>query len=293
MSIISMTGYGKSESHIQGCPCTIEVRSVNNRFLDINSRLPKNLMQMETSIKECIRKRITRGSLSVSITLGQGEKGNIPVGYSGAAVEAFVRIADEIKAKYNLEGEVKLEQVLALPDVLQYNDASEDSSSLETHILENLNVALDSLIAMREKEGANLALDLRLRVEHMDKILDQVKILDPQRIADWRDKFLERIKTLLGEVEIDPVRVVQEASIIADRLDINEEITRFKSHNKLFVAALKEGANQGKKLNFILQEMGREANTLGTKCQNAEIAAYAIELKDEVETIREQVMNIE
>jgi uncharacterized protein (TIGR00255 family) len=293
MSIISMTGYGKSESQIQGCPCTIEVRSVNNRFLDINCRLPKNLMQMETPIKETIRKRITRGSLSVSIAIGQGEKGNIPVSYSDAAVEAFVRIADEIKEKYHLEGEVRLEQVLALPDVLQYSDSSEETSALEAHLLENLNIALDSLTAMRKKEGANLALDLKIRVERMDKILDQVKILDPQRITDWRNKFQDRIKSLMGDAELDPVRVLQEASIIADRLDINEEITRFKSHNKLFLAALEEGFNQGKKLNFILQEMGREANTLGTKCQNAEIAAFAIQLKDEVETIREQVMNIE
>jgi uncharacterized protein (TIGR00255 family) len=127
----------------------------------------------------------------------------------------------------------------------------------------------------------------------MDTILDEVKVLDPERIVEWKQKFEERLQKLVGEAGLDPVRVTQEASIIADRLDINEEITRFKSHNKLFLATLEQGANQGKKLTFILQEMGREANTLATKCQSAKIAALAIRLKDSVETIREQTMNIE
>ena len=126
-----------------------------------------------------------------------------------------------------------------------------------------------------------------------DKILDEIQQLDPERIVEWKKKFEERLKALVGNAGIDPVRVVQEASIIADRLDINEEITRFKSHNKLFLSTLELGANQGKKLTFILQEMGREANTLATKCQSAKIAALAIQLKDSVETIREQTMNIE
>jgi uncharacterized protein (TIGR00255 family) len=146
---------------------------------------------------------------------------------------------------------------------------------------------------MREKEGLNLKKDLEARVHEMDTILDEVKVLDPERIVEWKQKFEERLQKLVGEAGLDPVRVTQEASIIADRLDINEEITRFKSHNKLFLATLEQGANQGKKLTFILQEMGREANTLATKCQSAKIAALAIRLKDSVETIREQTMNIE
>ena len=164
---------------------------------------------------------------------------------------------------------------------------------MEDLIHASLNRALQSLMQMREKEGLNLKKDLEARVYEMDKVLDEVRVLDPERIVEWKQKFEERLKALVGEAGLDPVRVTQEASVIADRLDINEEITRFKSHNKLFLSTLELGANQGKKLTFILQEMGREANTLATKCQSAKIAALAIRLKDSVETIREQTMNIE
>lgn len=145
---------------------------------------------------------------------------------------------------------------------------------------------------MREKEGANLASDLTARVNHLNAILDKIEILDPERIESWKVKFREKINTLMKDSNIDDVRLLQEACIMADKLDIHEEITRFKSHNKLFLEALAKGGAQGKNLGFILQEMGREANTLGTKCQSAEIAALAIELKNEIECIREQSMNI-
>ena len=181
---------------------------------------------------------------------------------------------------------------MALPNVLVYGADAEQKEN-EKRIKESLDKALQSLVQMREKEGLNLKSDLEKRVFAMDKILDEIQQLDPERIVEWKKKFEERLKALVGNSGIDPVRVVQEASIIADRLDINEEITRFKSHNKLFLSTLELGANQGKKLTFILQEMGREANTLATKCQSAKIAALAIQLKDSVETIRAQTMNIE
>ena len=287
-----MTGYGKDEFKLQGTLCTVEVRSVNNRFLEISSHLPKNISYLEFALKEEIKKHLARGSVNLTVTIGDGEESAIPSGYSADAVEAYLKIAKEIKEKYVLEGNPTLEQVLALPNVLLYEN-EENSKEVETELTESLSRALESLVRMREKEGANLAKDLETRVNEMDKVLDEIKILDPKRIIYWKEKFEERLKNLVGEAGLDPVRVAQEASIVADRLDINEEITRFKSHNKLFLATLAQGTNQGKKLTFILQEMGREANTLATKCQSAEIAALAIRLKDSVETIREQTMNIE
>lgn len=287
-----MTGYGKDEFKLQGTLCTVEVRSVNNRFLEISSHLPKSISYLEFALKEEIKKHLARGSVNLTVTIGDSEESAIPSGYSAEAVEAYLKIAKEIKEKYVLEGNPTLEQVLALPNVLLYEN-EENSKEVETELTESLSRALESLVRMREKEGANLAKDLETRVNEMDKVLDEIKELDPKRIIYWKEKFEERLKKLVGEAGLDPVRVAQEASIVADRLDINEEITRFKSHNKLFLATLAQGTNQGKKLTFILQEMGREANTLATKCQSAEIAALAIRLKDSVETIREQTMNIE
>ncbi len=292
MAILSMTGFGKSESMFNGISCVIEVRSVNNRFLDISCKLPKNLAYLENSFKNQIKDKLVRGSVIFSVTLGAGTAGNIPVSYNETAIEKFVEITKSMQAKFGIAGDIKLENILALPEVLQFSDSGSDNEALEKHLAAELDKALGQVTEMRAKEGANLAADLTNRVNHLNDVLSKVEVLDPQRIENWKVKFRDRLKVLLADTEIDEVRLLQEACIMADKLDIHEEITRFKSHNKLFLNALKEGGAQGKNLGFILQEMGREANTLGTKCQSAEIAALAIELKNEVECIREQSLNI-
>lgn len=292
MSIISMTGFGKSESTLNGTTCVIEVRSVNSRFLEISAKIPKNFAYLENDFKAQIKEKLARGSVNLSITLGEGSVGNIPVCYNETAVSKFIEITKAMQAKYGIAGEIKLEHILAIPEVLQFTDAGADNEAWEKHLKAELDKALDGVIAMREKEGANLAADLTKRVAHLEDVLAKVEVLDPQRIETWKVKFKERVDALMKDSEIDDVRLLQEACIMADKLDIHEEITRFHSHNKLFLDALKKGGAQGKNLGFILQEMGREANTLGTKCQSAEIAALAIELKNEIECIREQSLNI-
>ncbi len=293
MSLFSMTGYGKSESDFNGMPCTVEVRSVNNRFLDIVSKLPKELAYLETEIKNLIKSKLARGSVNIFITLGGNETASIPSSYNKELVEAIVKIANDIQNTYKINGEIRLEHLLNQPEIFSYKNDSSKEEALCKHILNETEKALDALIKMRKVEGDNLEKDLLKRLNVLDSTLDKIAVLDPLRIVSWKEKFQERLKALMGETEIDPARILQEASITADKLDINEEITRFKSHNLLFANAIKEGSSQGKKLNFILQEMGREANTLGTKCQDAEIQSLAILLKDEIESMREQVMNIE
>ena len=293
-----MTGFGKSESTLNGTTCVIEVRSVNSRFLEISAKIPKNFAYLENDFKAQIKEKLARGSVNLSITLGEGNIGNIPVCYNETAVSKFVEITkdmlNEMQAKYGdlIKHEIKLEHILAIPEVLQFTDAGADNEAWEKHLKAELDKALDGVIAMREKEGANLAADLTKRVAHLEDVLAKVEVLDPQRIETWKVKFKERVDALMKDSEIDDVRLLQEACIMADKLDIHEEITRFHSHNKLFLDALKKGGAQGKNLGFILQEMGREANTLGTKCQSADIAALAIELKNEIECIREQSLNI-
>ena len=288
-----MTGYGRSDSSWRDASFSVEVRSVNNRFLEVGCKLPKNLAHLETLLRTTVRAHLTRGSVTCIVTMGQGDKDTVPVAYNERMVQEYLRIAREIQAKHGLAGDISIAQLLTLPDLFQFTGSGADDQALEAHLVQQIEKALEALKAMRILEGKNLADDLRTRVHRLDTILDQIAVLDPGRIQYWRDRFTTRVQELMGETSLDPVRVLQEASIIADRLDITEEIIRFKSHNQLFLKALDEPSNQGKKLNFILQEMGREANTLGTKCQTAEIAALAIALKDEAETIREQVQNIE
>jgi len=287
-----MTGFGKSESNFNGVSCVIEVRSVNSRFLEISSKIPKNFAYLENDLKALIKDKLARGSVNLSITLGEGNVGNIPVCYNEAAIAKFVDITKAMQAKFGIKGEITLDHILTIPEVLLFTDAGADNEAWAQHLKAELSKALDGVIAMREKEGANLAADLEKRVAHLEDVLAKVEVLDPQRIETWKVKFKERVDALMKDSEIDDVRLLQEACIMADKLDIHEEITRFHSHNKLFLDALKKGGAQGKNLGFILQEMGREANTLGTKCQSAEIAALAIELKNEIECIREQSLNI-
>lgn len=293
MALLSMTGYGKSESLFEGVSCLVEVRSVNNRFLDVVCKLPKELSYFENEVKSCVKGKVLRGSINVSISLGNAESSCVPKSYNASAVEAILKMAEEMKTRYGLSGSLTVDQIFSFPNILQYDNLGEEEEALRKHLLSELDCALDKLILMRKEEGENLTRALCARIKILEQTLDEIEALEPLRIQIWKDKFLERLKNLMGDFEVDSARLLQEASIVADKLDINEEITRFRSHNKLFLAALDEGGAQGKKLNFILQEMGREANTLGTKCQNAEIQALAIRLKDEIETLREQVMNIE
>ena len=292
-SILSMTGYGKVETTFNNHTIVIEIRSVNNRFIDISTKIPKSLSHYDFELRNRIKNKVTRGSIFLSLTMDSGESGNIPTSYNEAAVKAFIDIANDIKEKFNIEGNVHLEHLLSLPELIQYSDDSSNQEELEKQLASHLDTAIDQLIEMRKKEGENLVIDLKNRISTINNILNDIEKLEPNRISDWKEKFEERMKVLLQNLELDPIRLIQEASIVADRLDITEELIRFRSHNQLFLNALQAGGSQGKKLGFILQEMGREANTLGTKCQCAQIAALAIQLKDEVETIREQVMNIE
>ena len=188
-----MTGFGKSESMYQGASCVIEVRSVNNRFLDISCKLPKNLAYLENSFKNQIKDKLVRGSVIFSVTLGAGTGGNIPVSYNDAAIKKFVEITHAMQLKYHIAGDIQLEHILALPEVLQFTDADADSEALEKHLAAELDKALDQVNEMRAKEGANLARDLEGRVNHLNNVLDKIEVLDPQRIEVWKGKFKERI----------------------------------------------------------------------------------------------------
>ena len=210
MSIISMTGFGKSESTLNGTTCVIEVRSVNSRFLEISSKIPKNFAYLENDLKAIVKDKLVRGSVNLTITLGEGAVGNIPVCYNEAAVAKFVEITKAMQAKYGIDGDIKLEHVLAIPEVLQFTDAGADNEAWAAHLKNELSKALDGVIAMREKEGANLAADLTKRVAHLEDVLAKIEVLDPQRIETWKVKFKERVDALMKDSEIDDVRLLQE-----------------------------------------------------------------------------------
>lgn len=291
--ISSMTGYGKSDSFFNQLPISIEIRSINNRFLDISTKIPSLLSPLEAQLKQQIKDKIARGTIFLSISIGNEEENLIPKSYHAKAVESFLEIAKNLQNTYDIDGQVRLDHILSLPHLITYENPNLCIEQLGVHLKKEIDIALDSLILMRKKEGEFLQHDIVKRIEHIETTLDEIAKLEPNRILEWKEKFNNRLKILLQGIEIDSTRLLHEASIIADKLDIHEEMTRFKSHNQLFLSSLQSDGPQGKRLGFILQEMAREANTLGTKCQCAKITTLTIQLKEQVESIREQVMNVE
>lgn len=285
-----MTGYALVQDHIGSDKCTLEIRSVNGRFLECNIKIPKELIFCEQPLKQRIKEHITRGSVSVFINFEKVATGQ-NIAADTSAIKQYLATAKWLEQKYAIPNDLSFSHLLAMPEVLN-SETTSAAPEMEKDLLSLLDIAMASFTQMRSQEGDFLEKDMRERIARIEVVLHEISDLAPQRVQKWQNKFAERIRELSGEI-LDPVRISQEASILADRLDISEEIIRFHSHNALFLQTLDEPGKQGKKLNFILQEMGREANTLGTKCQDAYIAKLAITLKEEVESMREQVQNIE
>lgn len=293
MPLFSMTGFGRREGTLHNQQICLELRSVNNRYLDIFSKLPRHLNYLENSLRQQIRSRLVRGSISLTVSVIGDSANQSPLTYNTRLVENYLQMAEDISRRFKVAGKVELSHILALPDLFSGGDNSITDAHTSEFLQELLDKAIDDLLVMREQEGASLERDLRARVLKMQSLLQEILSLEPMRIVALRDRYLTRLQSLITDREIDPIRLHQEIGKMAERLDISEEITRFGAHCAFFLQTLGEASNQGKKLNFILQEMTREANTLGTKCLDAGISALAVSLKDEVETIREQVQNIQ
>jgi uncharacterized protein (TIGR00255 family) len=288
-----MTGFGKGLLSTPIAEISVEIRSVNARFLETTIRMPRNLNGAENEIRNLIQKKVGRGTLSCFINIEQKSGEKKIHGYNPEILDSWINIAREIRERHNLEDQITLSQVMQIPDLLIYTDDSELADELTKGLLKATELALDELIVMRLREGENLYKDMVQRINTIDKTLDAIEALIPERQVYMKERLEERVRTLMGTYEPTEDRLIQEISLIADKQDITEEIVRFRSHNQLFLESLENPPPHGKRLNFILQEMGREANTLGTKSQFTEITHRAMGLKEEVEIIREQVMNLE
>lgn len=293
-AVYSMTGYAKVSRTIQDMNLELEMRSVNNRFLEVQMRLPRNLHSLETPLRNQIRGSLARGSVQCTISLSGGEKLPVPCGYQDSVVQGYLKVCEKIQQDHpEIKGDITLDRILEIPDLVQYEHADSNEELLAGELSSMMDEALTAMKDMRAKEGENLAEDMHQRLAVLDSSLSKVENLLPERIQKVKTRLQERIQLLMQDQELDEVRLIQEVSMLADRLDVSEEITRFRSHNQVFADALRNPGPHGKKLNFILQEMGREANTLATKSQEPEIAHLAVACKEEVETLREQVQNLE
>ena len=290
----SMTGFGRAECQDGDYSCKAEIRSVNNRFIEINTRLPKAFLNMELSLKKLIKSHCARGSINITITLansndGLGEwdvKPNLPL------ATQYVKVLKEIQTSLGLEGKVHIDSVMGLRDVVKIEPIVIDPAK-ESLLLTMAESALESLQKMRKEEGTHLQKDLSERIDCIEKHAVKIEKRQPQVIQEYKNRLKEKIKLLNEGIDVDESRLAQETAILADRCDITEEITRFTSHLIQFRKLFDSSEPVGRKMEFITQEINREVNTMGSKSSDTEMANVVIEIKSTLEKIREQLATIE
>ncbi len=292
--IKSMTGFGRAELTNKDMEVSAEVRSVNNRFFDVQVRLPKNYDHLEHEVKSLVKQHTSRGRLSVFINLkipGDDMVDGIKINHE--YVEQHWNLLKHLKKKYKIPGKLSLQHLLMFQDIFVHED-NEKFSDQNWQIIEQVLIqALKNFSQMREKEGRELAKDLRKRIQLLEGKINKIEQISSRRHEEEVAKLRERIKEIVAASKVDEIRLETEIGILVNRMDVTEECIRFHSHNKLFVGSLEEEEAAGRKLNFLLQEMTREANTIGSKANQTEISHLVVEIKEEVEKIREQVQNIE
>jgi len=291
--IRSMTGYGRATKIAAGYTITIELRSVNHRYFDCTVRAPRVFVYMEEPVKARLQKAVARGKVDVFVTLEAGEDSGLKVELNLAAADSYVAALKELKERYSLDGKIELMSLARFPEVFTVEKAEADEDELLAAVLSTLDEALEGYIEMSAREGENLAADILARAAGILEAVDRIEARSEAAVADYREKLLARMKDLLASVTIDESRILTEAAIYADKTAITEEAVRLRSH----VAQLRElfaaGGQVGRKLDFLIQEFNREANTIGSKGNDVELAREVVDLKAEIEKIREQVQNIE
>jgi uncharacterized protein (TIGR00255 family) len=291
--IRSMTGYGSAELDRDGQRLSAEIRSVNHRFCEVSVRAPKLVGLFEDQIRQLIQDRFSRGKFNLSITWsGVGESGEV-LKVNEVVTDRYVALLEQLRQRYKLESGLDVRTLAGLPDVFtwEHTALSDDETwALLKNVIEK---ACDNMNAMKAREGQALARDLEGRLALIRTQLEKIAARAPQRPSDAKEKLETRLKSLLGDIEMDPVRIAQEVAMMADRLDCTEECVRLAAHLDQFKHLIEGQELAGRKLNFLLQEMNREANTIGSKANDVEMAHAVIVIKEELERLREQVQNVE
>ena len=292
--IRSMTGFGAGRAQHEGERLSVELRAVNGKFCEVKARLPRELAALEQDLAKGIKARLSRGQIDASVRResGPGGRGLSPrVDLPLAA--AYAKALRELQSQLGLSGEPSVSEVAQLEGVLSLGEAPADLAAAGSALAAALAIALDAVEAMRGREGEALAKDIAARLDAVEKGVAQVRALSPVSVEAYRDRLQARVAELSRGVPLDPARVAQEVALFADRVDVSEELTRLASHLEQLRALLAADAPAGRKLEFLVQEVNREVNTVGSKAQHAGIAAQVVDIKAELERVREQIQNVE
>ncbi len=290
MMVVSMTGYGKSIVRTDTYRIIVEMKSVNQRFLETSMRMPRRMAAYEDKIKKIIQETVKRGRVEVTVTIEGDVLQESRVVVHQDLIEQYIQTAQQLKKEFSLQDDLQVKDILLIPNVIEQVEVEKEEPQLVQDLLKAVKEASCKLHEMRQQEGERLSIDIVNHLRKMEESISIVKKQAPKVI----ERYKERLQSKLAEInDIDEKRFITEIAIMADRSDINEELIRLESHIQQFYETLKSGESIGRKMEFILQELHREVNTIGSKGNDILIANYVVEMKNNIEKIREQVQNVE
>ena len=291
--IKSMTGFGRCEIQKESRKFTVELKSVNHRYLDVNIRMPKKLNFFETAIRTLLKSYANRGKIDIFITYEDISQAQVSVKYNAALAAEYLKYLRQMEEEFGLENDVRVSTLSRYPEVFTMEEQREDEEELWNGLKEALEGAFGQFVETRKAEGENLKKDILSKLDSLEKEIVFVEERSPQIVAEYRAKLEDKMKELLADTQIEDSRIAAEVILFADKICTDEEVVRLKSHIQHMRNTLEEKEGIGRKLDFIAQEMNREANTILSKANDLEVSNHAITLKTEIEKIREQIQNIE
>lgn len=291
--IKSMTGYGSAKGCVEDLKITVELKSVNNRYLDTSVRMPRNFIFAEDAVKSAVQTKISRGKVDVFVSVDSSESDGVVVRVNEPLLKSYLDALRHIADEYALTDDLTVSNVSRLPDVLTIEKKDQDADAITAGIREITERALADFDIMREREGQKLKDDVLSRLKTIESLLSAVERDAPKTVEDYRARLRQKMEEVLNGAGVDENRLLQEAAIYADHIAVDEETVRLHSHIAQLRTMLNAGSPIGRKIDFLIQEFNREANTIGSKCQNSDIAHLVVDLKSEIEKIREQIQNIE
>ena len=291
--IRSMTGFGRCEKTVNNYDISVEIKAVNHRYADYNIKLPRVYNFLEEDVKKYLQQYIVRGKVDVYLTVYKELDDSKEIILNEALAESYVKALKRIAERFDVRDDISVSSVARFNDVFDVKHTEEDEEIVRTSVLEVLGEALSGFIAAREREGQKLATDMIARVELIRNEVIKIEKIAPDTVIEHKNNIEQRIRELLGDATVDENRLLTETAIYADKLSVNEEIVRLKCHLEEFDRIMEKGDAVGRRLDFLLQEMNRETNTIGSKCNNLEISNIVINVKSELEKVREQLQNLE
>ena len=289
----SMTGYGSAKGIAEGLELSIELKSVNNRFLDTAVRMPRTFMFAEEAVKSAVQRHITRGKVDVFVTIDSSRADDVVVKVNEPLLKGYLEAIAQTAQQHGLVNDATAMSVCRFPDVLSVEKKEVDQEAMAAAIEQVLEQALCEYDAMRAKEGVKLHDDIASRIANILRMVEIVEAESPKTVSDYKARLEQKMREVLESKSIDESRILTEAAIFADKVAVDEETVRLRSHISQMNELIESDIPVGRKLDFLVQEMNRETNTIGSKCQNASIAHVVVDIKAEIEKIREQIQNIE